>query len=105
MSLRILISIALVSLVTACASTDYAQTVEAKYPPIGSFVEVNGLTIHYIDEGSGPTVILIHGANSNLRDWKFALVDKLTAKHRVIAFDRPGLGYSDRPAKGGDVPA
>lgn len=105
MSLRILLSIALVSLVTACVSTDYAQTVEAKYPPIGSFIEVEGLNIHYIDEGSGPAVILIHGANSNIRDWKFALFDKLTAKHRVIAFDRPGLGYSDRPATGGDVPA
>jgi len=105
MSLRILISIFFVSLMTACASTDYAQTVEAKYPPIGSFVEVEGLNIHYVDEGSGPAVILIHGANSNLRDWKFALIDKLTAKHRVIAFDRPGLGYSDRPATGGDIPA
>ncbi len=105
MSLRILISLILVSLLTACASSDYAQTVEAKYPPIGSFIEVDGLNIHYIDEGSGPAVILIHGANSNLRDWKFALVDKLTAKHRVIAFDRPGLGYSDRPATGGDIPA
>ncbi len=105
MSLRMLIGLAASCLLTACAGTDYAQTVEAKYPPIGSFVEVEGLNIHYIDEGSGPAVILIHGANSNLRDWKFALVDKLTAKHRVIAFDRPGLGYSDRPASGADVPA
>ncbi len=105
MSLRIVLSIALISLLTACASTDYAQTVEAKYPPIGSFVEVEGLDIHYVDEGAGPAVILIHGANSNIRDWKFALIDKLKAKHRVIAFDRPGLGYSDRPATGGDAPA
>ena len=105
MNLRILIGIALISLLSACASTDYAETVEAKYPPIGSFIEVDGLNIHYLDEGAGPTVILIHGANSNIRDWKFALVDKLTAKHRVIAFDRPGLGYSDRPPTGGDDPA
>ena len=34
MNLRILIGIALISLLSACASTDYAETVEAKYPPI-----------------------------------------------------------------------
>ncbi len=105
MNLRTLISIVFITLLSACASSDYARTVEAKYPPIGSFVEVEGLNIHYLDEGAGPAVVLIHGANSNVRDWNFALVDKLKAKHRVLAFDRPGLGYSDRPETGGDVPA
>jgi len=89
---------------SACASTDYNQRVEAKYPPIGSFVEVEGLQIHYLDEGSGPPVILLHGANSNIRDWSFALVDKLKDRYRVVAFDRPGLGYSERPLVGGDAP-
>lgn len=105
MSFRILFSLIAVSFLGACASTDYIQTAEQKYPPIGQFVEVEGLNIHYIDEGAGPTVILLHGAHSNIRDWTFSLVDKLTPKHRVIAFDRPGLGYSERAATGGDVPA
>ena len=105
MSLRVLFSLVVLSLLSACASTDYVQTAEAKYPPIGQFVEVEGLRIHYLDEGEGPAVILLHGAQSNIRDWSFALVDKLKGKHRVVAFDRPGLGYSDRPEAGADVPA
>lgn len=105
MSLRILVSLMAIALLSACASTDYVQMAEAKYPPIGQFVEVEGLNIHYIDEGEGPPVILLHGAHSNIRDWTFALVDKLKDKHRVVAFDRPGLGYSDRRPTGGDVPA
>lgn len=90
---------------TACSGARYEADAEAKYPPIGQFVTVEGLDVHYIDQGSGPTVILIHGANSNIRDWTFAMVDELSAKHRVIAMDRPGHGYSDRPAEGGDIPA
>lgn len=105
MILRILFSLIMVSLISACASSDYVQTAEEKYPPIGDFIEVEGLNIHYLDEGSGPPVILLHGAHSNIRDWTFALVDKLKDKHRVVAFDRPGLGYSERAASGGDAPA
>ncbi len=67
-------------------------------PPSGQFVEVDGTRVHVRVEGSGPDLILIHGAGGNLRDFTFSMVDKLTNRYRVIAFDRPGHGYTDRIA-------
>lgn len=51
--------------------------------------------IHYMDVGQGPPIILIHGAASNLREFVAnGLIEELSQKHRVIAFDRPGMGWS-----------
>ncbi|MEM6308379.1 MAG: alpha/beta fold hydrolase, partial [Pseudomonadota bacterium] len=66
------------------------------YPPIGQFVEIDGVRLHYTDQGSGQAIVLIHGASGNLRDFAFDLAPELAKSHRVIAFDRPGLGYSER---------
>ncbi len=74
------------------------------WPPIGQCVEVNGLTVHYWEQGSGTPVILVHGASGNLRDWTFAVAPRLAERFRVIAFDRPGFGYSDRLPRRGWVP-
>jgi len=74
---------------------------EARHPPVGQFVSVNGLRVHYDRQGSGPDIVLLHGASGNLRDWTFGLRDKLTPYFRVTAFDRPGLGYSDALPDGG----
>ena len=74
----------------------------AAYPATGNFVTVNGTKIHYEIAGSGPDVILIHGALGNLRDMTFDLKKKLIPRYRVIAFDRPGFGYSD-PLPDGDT--
>lgn len=64
-------------------------------PPSGRFLSVDGLRVHVQVAGSGPDVILLHGAGGNLRDFTFDLVGRLSPRYRVIAFDRPGLGYSD----------
>lgn len=74
----------------------YART-ESAYPPIGRLIEVKGLKVHVTDDGAGgPPVILLHGANVNLRDWTFSLVGMLARDNRVIAMDRPGFGHSQR---------
>ena len=64
-------------------------------PPEHETVEVKGRTLHYIRQGSGPPLVLLHGASSSLRDWTFQHVDVLSRNWTVIAFDRPGLGASD----------
>jgi pimeloyl-ACP methyl ester carboxylesterase len=46
--------------------------------------------------GDGPDLVLIHGASGNTRDWSFALAPELARNYRVILFDRPGLGYTER---------
>ena len=73
------------------------ETAESAYPPIGRLIEVDGLNVHATDDGSGgPPLILLHGANVNLRDWTFSLVDMLARDNRIIAMDRPGFGHSQR---------
>ena len=67
----------------------------AAFPPSGQFLDVNGLRLHYEVSGTGPDLVLIHGASGSLRDMTFALRDRLTDRFRVIVLDRPGLGYSD----------
>lgn len=65
-------------------------------PPEGQFVVVNGQRVHAVVRGQGPDLVLIHGASGNARDFTFDLVGRLESDFRVIAFDRPGLGWSDR---------
>ena len=73
------------------------RRVEAAVPPLGSFVEIDGARIHYVDRGSGPAIVLIHGLGGVLGNFTYALVDRLATRMRVIALDRPGAGYSTRP--------
>ena len=49
--------------------------------------------LHYVDEGSGPAIVLVHGSYASLRKWQ-AWAGVLKAKYRVIRFDRPGMGLS-----------
>ncbi|MDR9427389.1 MAG: alpha/beta hydrolase [Salibaculum sp.] len=69
---------------------------EARFPPLGQVIEVEGTRVHALVKGDGPDLVLIHGSSGNLRDFSFALVDRLAEDYRVIAFDRPGLGYTER---------
>jgi haloalkane dehalogenase len=59
------------------------------------YVEINGLRIHYVDEGKGETVLCLHGVPT----WSFLyrkMVPILATKHRVIAMDFVGFGRSDK---------
>ncbi len=69
---------------------------EAAFPPTGQFLTVGGNRVHAVVMGSGPDVVLIHGASGNTRDLTFSLAPRLAQNYRVIVFDRPGLGYSHR---------
>lgn len=72
------------------------------HPPEGMLLAVDGQTVHAVVRGEGPDLVLIHGASGSSRDFTFALVDRLAADYRVIAFDRPGLGHST-PLPGNDA--
>lgn len=79
--------------------SDYAiRQAEAAYPPVGQFVTTEGVKMHYLERGSGQPIILIHGSDGVLQDFLISgLIDRLAQEYRVIAFDRPGHGYSGRP--------
>ena len=71
---------------------------ERDNPPRGKFVEVEGVRLHYLERGSGPVLVLLHGNGVLANDFEYSgLMDKLSERYRVIAFDRPGYGYSERP--------
>ena len=69
---------------------------QAAFPPEGQLVDVDGRQVHAVTRGAGPDLVLIHGASGNLRDFTLGFMDRLTSRYRVTAFDRPGLGHSDR---------
>ena len=75
-----------------------ARKSEREHPPTGRFVTVDGVRLHYIEKGEGSPVVLLHGNVVTSEDFQTSgVLDLLATRHRVIAFDRPGFGYSDRP--------
>ena len=59
-------------------------------------VTIYGQKIHYVEAGSGPVVILLHGLGGNSANWTLN-INQLAAKYRVIVPDQVGFGQSDKP--------
>ncbi len=75
-----------------------AARAERSNPPLGSFLDVNGVRLHYLERGTGSPLVLLHGNGGMIQDFlSSGLVDEAARRHRVIVFDRPGYGYSERP--------
>ena len=89
-----LVAVGLVIVVHWRASAREAAA-NAAYPPIGELIDIDGVKVHAKVQGSGPDLVLIHGASGNMRDFTFDMVDQLADRYRVILFDRPGLGWTD----------
>ncbi len=62
------------------------------------YMDVDGIEIHYKDQGSGPPVVLLHASYFNLRAWD-GLTDALKDDFRVIRFDFPAVGLSGMDTK------
>ena len=70
------------------------------YPFKSNFLDIDGMNYHYVDEGEGDPVVMVHGNPT----WSFYyrnLIEKLSSSHRAIAVDHIGCGLSDRPQKYG----
>jgi pimeloyl-ACP methyl ester carboxylesterase len=75
-----------------------ARKAERRHPPTGRFLTIEGVRLHYLERGEGPQVVMLHGNGVTSEDFELSGVLGLAAqRHRVIAFDRPGFGYSGRP--------
>jgi pimeloyl-ACP methyl ester carboxylesterase len=83
----------------AAVAQQNALNAERKFPPKGTFLNVHSIRLHMIDTGGpGPAVILLHGNGVTLADMEISgLISRAAHRHRVVAFDRPGFGYSYRP--------
>lgn len=74
------------------------RAAEAEHPPIGRFIEVDGVRLHYFEKGKGPPVVFLHGDGSMIEDFTASgVIDQVANHHRVIVIERPGFGYSSRP--------
>lgn len=76
----------------------YKSRIEQTHPPRGTLIEVNSADVHVLEQGgSGPVVLMIHGASANAREFDWTLAPRLSDTHRVLMMDRPGHGHSERP--------
>ena len=64
--------------------------------PADKTATVYGARIHYLEAGSGPVVILLHGLGGDSSNWALTIAP-LAAKFRVIVPDQIGFGRSDKP--------
>lgn len=100
----------LISILTATAAATFlagtaaalnvisTRRTERRHPASGRLIDVGETRLHYIDQGDGPPVVLLHGDGLTAVDWRSSgIIDALAGTHRVIAFDRAGFGYSSRP--------
>jgi pimeloyl-ACP methyl ester carboxylesterase len=83
---------------SAILNRQLAKKAQRDNPPLGRFIEVNGVRIHYVERGVGRPLVLFHGNGSMIEDFESSGLIALAAEnYRVIVFDRPGYGHSDRP--------
>lgn len=66
------------------------------YPFAPQYLQQKGGRLHYIDEGSGPVIVMVHG-NPTWSYYFRHLITLLQESHRVIAIDHMGCGLSDKP--------
>jgi haloalkane dehalogenase len=87
------------------AETDRPAWVPADlYPFQSHFADIDGARVHYVDEGEGPPLLLLHGNPT----WSFLyrdVIKGLSDRFRCIAPDYPGFGLSSAPASYGYTPA
>jgi pimeloyl-ACP methyl ester carboxylesterase len=92
-----LAAVAVLGALSAFAISRKVRAVEDAHPPQGYFIDVDGVRLHYLDAGAGDPVVLLHGNGLTAEDFVLSgVVHALGVNHRVIAFDRPGFGYSRR---------
>jgi len=77
-----------------------ATELEARYAgPESRFLNIDGVRMHYRDEGSGPVVVLVHANFSNLIDWD-PWVEALKDRYRIVRFDMTSHGLTGPDPKG-----
>lgn len=87
--------------VLALATRVSDAVIGRRHPPVGSFAEVGGTSMHYVHLKPGhdtalPPVVFLHGATGNLKDQLVPLRPLLEGRAELLFLDRPGHGWSDR---------
>jgi pimeloyl-ACP methyl ester carboxylesterase len=82
-------------------TTQIKADVEIRFPAFGQLIDIPSGRVHLVDIGlrdapPSKTIVLLHGATSNLLDMHSSLGLPLSNDYRVIMIDRPGHGWSSR---------
>lgn len=77
-------------------SVDHEENISPDFNYKSQFMSINGEKIHYVDEGQGDVVILVHGNPTSSYLWR-NIIPTLSKTHRVIALDLIGMGKSSKP--------
>jgi pimeloyl-ACP methyl ester carboxylesterase len=62
----------------------------------GKLINVDGVGLHYVEAGSGPAIVMIHGFGGQTFSFRYQMAE-FARDHRCIAIDLKGFGYSERP--------
>jgi pimeloyl-ACP methyl ester carboxylesterase len=86
--------------VSALVNYGLARRAERHHQATGRFIDIDGVSLHYVERGTGDALVLLHGNGSMIEDFASSgLLDLAARKYRVLAFDRPGYGHSTRPRR------
>lgn len=100
---RACLTLGVLALAGALYTAWQTGVIERRFPATGAFVELGGGgRLHYTERrpagADRAVVVMVHGASGNQADLMVPLGDALARRgFRVLAFDRPGHGWSDRP--------
>ena len=85
-------------LIISCAlfTTIISRKIKRSIPKFGKITRLEDAEIHWYDSGQGRPIIMLHGLGGNLRNFTYALTEKLDNDFRIIAIDRAGSGWSRR---------
>ncbi len=72
---------------------------EKRCPPLGNYVTVHEVRLHYVRAGTGRPVVFIHGSFGSAYDGLCSIFETAKARYDTLLFDRPGHGYSGAPRK------
>ena len=98
MNTGLFLFVLLVVLVLANLSLEFIA--RWRNPPIGQFLDINGVRLHYVVSGhpDALTLVMLHGNGTLLRDLASAdLRPRQAIAFASFVFDRPGFGHSSRP--------
>jgi pimeloyl-ACP methyl ester carboxylesterase len=99
--LAVLLALVIIGpLVAPLPALEGTLPVEQLADPDSLFIDIDGVTVHYKEAGQGDTaLLLLHGFASSTYSWR-EVMPPLAEDSRVVAFDRPAFGLTERPMPG-----
>lgn len=86
-ALAVAVGAAALTLQSGMLDLSLAELAERYRLPNSKFADIDGVRLHYVDEGQGPVIVLVHASFMSLHSWN-DLASRLKDRYRVIRFDQ-----------------